>query len=88
MLALPICSQTVTADNLIGFSLPASVFGRLMQVVDGEVFIVPDERSPTDKNGKEQWPPGWHPGRRVESERDIFELLSLPYREPHERNAP
>ncbi|KAI3428493.1 hypothetical protein D9Q98_007318 [Chlorella vulgaris] len=61
---------------------------RLMQVVDGEVFIVPDERPPTDKDGKEQWPSGWHPGRRVESERDIFELLSLPYREPHERNAP
>jgi hypothetical protein len=41
----------------------------------------------------EKWPGGWHPQedgihRRVECEKDIFDLLGLPYREPHERDCP
>lgn len=27
------------------------------------------------------------PKRRMETERDLFELLRIPYREPHQRNA-
>ena len=59
-----------------------------MQKQGNESFVVPDERSPLDKAGQERWPPGWGPGRRVECERDVFELLQVPYREPHERDAP
>jgi len=56
--------------------------------VDGKSRIVPDEAAPLGKGGKEQWPPGWHPGRKVSTQRDVFELLGVPYREPHERDAP
>ena len=61
---------------------------RLMRKIDGTSYIVPDERPPVDRSGQERWPPGWQPGRRVESERDVFELVGIPYREPHERDAP
>ena len=50
--------------------------------------MVPDEAPPRHAGGKPHWPPGWAPGRRVEHERDIFELLGLPYREPHKRDMP
>jgi hypothetical protein len=59
-----------------------------MQKMEGESFIVPDERPPIDATGEERWAPGWGPGRRVKTERDVFELLAIPYREPHERDAP
>ena len=49
---------------------------------------VPDEVPPCrDKEGRDDWwPPGWGPGRRVESEADIFELLGLPPRSPPQRS--
>jgi hypothetical protein len=51
-------------------------------------LLVPDESPPSrDKLGCEDWwPEGWGPGRRVERERDIFELLGLPFREFTQRN--
>lgn len=49
---------------------------------------MPEESPPVDKSGKELWPPGWQPGRRVELEEDVFELLRVPFRQPHERDAP
>lgn len=59
-----------------------------MQKIGGQSFIIPDEHAPVDAAGEERWPPGWGPGRRVETERDVFELLGIPYHEPHERDAP
>ncbi|KAL4428436.1 hypothetical protein ABPG75_002525 [Micractinium tetrahymenae] len=61
---------------------------RLLRKVGSESLIVPDEAPPLDRAGQERWPPGWGPGRRVETEADLFELLAIPYRQPHERNAP
>ena len=54
----------------------------------GRAYIIPDERPPFDRTGKPRWPPGWGPERRVQTESDIFELLWLEFRPPHERNAP
>lgn len=58
-----------------------------MRKSGGDVCLVPDEKSPLSHGGQERWPPGWGPGRRVEAEGDVFDLLGIPYREPHERNA-
>ncbi|PRW44242.1 DNA polymerase lambda [Chlorella sorokiniana] len=60
---------------------------RLLRKVDGSSLLVPDEAAPTDCSGRERWPPGWYPGRRVESQADVFALLGMPYKEPHERDA-
>lgn len=60
----------------------------MFRKMDGESIMVPDEAPPLDRDGREHWPPGWRPGRQVETEADLFELLGIPYREPHERNAP
>lgn len=30
----------------------------------------------------EAWPVGWHTGRRILRQEDVFELLGVPYREP------
>ena len=62
--------------------------GRLMRVEGREAFFVPHERPPLDRAGQDWWPPGWHKDRPVTCEADIFELLNLPYRPPHERQAP
>lgn len=59
-----------------------------MRVVDGAAKLIPDQVPPLLKDGSEGWPPGWGTGRRVRSQRDIFELLSLPYREPADRDCP
>jgi hypothetical protein len=59
-----------------------------MQKQDNESFLIPDERPPRGKNGEESWPPGWGPGRRFQTERDLFDFLQIPWREPHERDAP
>jgi len=61
---------------------------RLIRVEGRNAYFVPYEKPPLDRYGREWWPPGWHAGRRVETERDIFELVNLPYRPPHERQAP
>lgn len=56
--------------------------------------LVPQEAPPLDQNRREFWPPGWDakdsgkPRRQIETERDLWELLQLPYLEPHERNCP
>lgn len=43
---------------------------------DGKsAIVVPDEGPPLDRDGTPRWPPGWGPGRTVETEQDIFELL-------------
>lgn len=64
------------------------VLCRLVRVEGREAFFVPQEKPPLNREHQEYWPPGWHLGRPVETERDIFELLGLPYRPPHERQAP
>ena len=64
------------------------VLCRLVRVEGREAFFVPQEKPPLNRAHQEYWPPGWHLGRPVETERDIFELLGLPYRPPHERQAP
>lgn len=63
---------------------------RLLRRMGTNAKLVPDEAPPArrTKEGEEVWPEGWGPGRRVTSERDIFELLGVPYREPSERNCP
>ncbi|KAK9805473.1 hypothetical protein WJX72_000290 [[Myrmecia] bisecta] len=55
---------------------------------DGRAYIIPDEVPPLDRAKQPFWPPGWGPGCKVTCERDILELLEIPYREPHERNCP
>jgi hypothetical protein len=72
----------------------------LFRVERGRVWRVPEDAPPLDLRGREWWPPGWGPGgggggeggrggggRVVRHERDILELLGLPYREPWERNC-
>ncbi len=54
----------------------------------GQAWLVPSERPPRGREGALVWPAGWHGGRRVASQHDIFELLGLPYRSPAERNCP
>ncbi|KAL4439228.1 hypothetical protein ABPG77_004130 [Micractinium sp. CCAP 211/92] len=61
---------------------------RLMRKVGGESLIVPEQAPPLDRSGQEHWPPGWGPTRHVHTEADLFELLGIPFRDPHERNAP
>ena len=72
----------------IHLTTPFSVRFRIMRRVGNTAIVVPDEGPPLDRDGTPRWPPGWGPGRMVETEADIFELLGLPYRPPHERNAP
>ena len=43
---------------------------------------------PLDANGADWWPPGWDAGRQIECERDVFELLGVPYKEPWDRDCP
>lgn len=61
---------------------------RIMRKDGKSAIVVPDEGPPLDRDGTPRWPPGWGPVRTVETEQDIFELLGVPYRPPHERNAP
>lgn len=61
---------------------------RLLRKVGGDSLVVPEQAPPVDTAGQERWPLGWRPGRHVETEADLFELLGIPFREPHERNAP
>lgn len=51
------------------------------------VWLVPDEGPPLNRNKERSWPAGWNQQRRVSGERDIFELLGVPYRPPSERNC-
>ena len=60
----------------------------MLRKVGSQVYLVPGERPPLTREGQEWWPPGWGPGRAVETQRDVFELLGLPYREPWERDCP
>ncbi len=78
--------QFTAAPTAAPSALP-SLPPRLLRKVDGRSRLVPDEAAPTDRSGRERWPPGWHAGRRVQSQQDVFELLGLPYREAHERDA-
>lgn len=59
-----------------------------MRKEGGTAYIVPDERPPLNRNKEEFWPPGWDAKRRITCERDIFELLEIPYLEPSQRNCP
>jgi len=59
----------------------------LYRLVGGEMRRVPQDVPPLSAEGAERWPPGWHAGRRVRGERDVFELLALEWREPRERNC-
>lgn len=54
-----------------------------------ELGLVPESPAPSlDANGADWWPPGWDAGRQIECERDVFELLGVPYKEPWERDCP
>lgn len=59
----------------------------LLIKTDQQSYLVPDEHAPRRKNGRVAWPDGWHPGRKVCLEKDVFELLGVPYHPPHERNC-
>ena len=48
-----------------------------MREVGGQILMVPDEAPPGNREKKDWWPPGWGPGRRIESQRDLFELLGV-----------
>ena len=61
---------------------------RLLVKDQGQAWLVPSERPPRGRDGELAWPPGWHLGRTVATQDDIFELLGLPYRAPHDRNCP
>ncbi|KAL6778106.1 hypothetical protein ACKKBG_A16945 [Auxenochlorella protothecoides x Auxenochlorella symbiontica] len=61
---------------------------RLLRKIDGKARLVPDEAPPIVKGGREAWPVGWHAGRRILRQEDVFELLGVPYREPADRNCP
>lgn len=67
---------------------PHAIGNRLLRKVGGDSLVVPEQAPPVDTAGQERWPLGWRPGRHVETEADLFELLGIPFREPHERNAP
>lgn len=73
--------------STVGAACFAFLF-RLMRKVDGKAKFVPDEVCPLLKGGTEGWPEGWYAGRRIESQADVFALLSLPYRDPKDRNCP
>lgn len=83
-LAIPI-NQPACTNPRNSAGLPAY---RLVREAAGQVVLVPDEAPPLNRQGKEWWPPGWGPGRRAQSQRDVFELVGLPYREPWERDCP
>lgn len=54
-----------------------------------ELGLAPEPPAPSlDANGVDWWPPGWDSGRTIECERDVFELLGVPYKEPWERDCP
>ena len=54
-----------------------------------ELGLAPEPPAPSlDANGADWWPPGWDAGRQIECERDVFELLGVPYKEPRERDCP
>jgi hypothetical protein len=53
-----------------------------------QVHLVPFDAPPVDKHGHEFWPEGWRADKRAaDSERDVFALIGLPWREPSERNC-
>jgi DNA polymerase beta thumb len=62
---------------------------RLVAKRNGKAWLVPCEGPPLNPHNRdeEEWPEGWSSARRVETERDIFELLRLPYRQPSERDC-
>ena len=54
-----------------------------------ELGLAPEPPAPSlDANGADWWPPGWDAGRQIECERDVFELLGVPYKEPRDRDCP
>lgn len=61
---------------------------RLVAKQGGRVWVVPEEGPPLNRAGQPEWPPGWHRDRPVTHERDVFELLRIPYHPPNERNCP
>ena len=62
---------------------------RLMRKDKGSWWVIPDDLKPLDRTGGEFWPPGWPDDKRsVDCERDIFDLLEVPWREPWERDCP
>lgn len=64
------------------------VIDRLAIEHDNTWLNVPNESAPLGRDKKEFWPPGWNAEREVKSERDIFELLEIPWREAWQRNCP
>lgn len=60
----------------------------LLAKLGDTVWQVPQEGPPIDfTSGHPKWPPGWQQNRPVTTERDVFELLSVPYQLPSDRNC-
>jgi len=54
-----------------------------------ELGLDPDPPAPSlDADGKDWWPVGWDETRVIVCERDVFELLGVPYKEPWDRDCP
>lgn len=53
-----------------------------------EAYLVPSEGPPQNRDRQPGWPSDeWNLKRAVQTEEDLFELLGIPYRAPHERKA-
>ena len=86
-------AEGLSRTGWLSFLLTGLALCSLVAKHEGQVWVVPEEGPPIDQQGQPKWPLGWpedgRGGRRkVTTEMDIFDLLSVPRRQPWERNAP
>ena len=91
--SMPLPAEVLSSTGWPSFLLTGCTLCRLVAKHEGRVWVVPGEGPPIDQQGQPKWPLGWPEDgrggrRRVTTEMDILDLLSVPRRQPWERNAP